>query len=77
MSAASALAVGGYVLHGLAASAEAIRPVRVVSPWWWLLDRNLLVQDPSFLAVGVPLLLAAATFAFGVLRFEQRDLRFP
>lgn len=77
VSAASALAVGGYVLHGLAASAEAIRPVRVVSPWWWLLDRNLLVQDPSFLAMGVPLLLAAATFAFGVLRFERRDLRFP
>ena len=62
-----ALAVGGYLLHRLAASAEAIRPVRVVSPWWWLLDRNLLVQDPSFLAVGLPLLLAAATFAFGVL----------
>ncbi|MGD9704125.1 MAG: ABC transporter permease [Acidimicrobiia bacterium] len=77
VTAASAVAVGGYVLHGLAASAEAIRPVRVVSPWWWLLDRNLLVQDASFLSVGLPLLLAAATFVVGVLRFEQRDLRFP
>ena len=37
LTAASAVAVGSYVLYGLAASASAIQQVRVLSPWWWLL----------------------------------------
>lgn len=77
VSVASAVAVGGYLLHGLAASAEAVRGVRVVSPWWWLLDRNLLVQDPTFLSLGLPLVLSAAVLVTGLLWFERRDLRFP
>jgi ABC-2 type transport system permease protein len=74
---ASAVAVGGYLLHGLAASADALRPARVLSPWWWLLDRNLLVQDPTFLALGLPLLLATIPLVAGLIWFERRDLRFP
>ena len=74
---ASAIAVGTYVLYGLAASAEAIKAVRVLSPWWWMLDRNLLVQSPTFLALGLPLLLALVIFAVGIAQFDQRDLRFP
>ena len=74
---ASGIAVGSYVLYGLAASADAIKALRVISPWWWLLDRNLLVQSPTFLALGLPLLLAAAIFVYGVSQFDRRDLRFP
>lgn len=77
VSVASAVAVGGYLLHGLAASADALRPARVVSPWWWLLDRNVLVQDPTFTALGLPLLLAIPVLVAGLYRFEHRDLRFP
>jgi len=74
---ASAVAVGGFVLHGLAASAEALRPARALSPWWWLLDRNLLVQDPTFLALGLPPILATIALLLGLATFERRDLRFP
>lgn len=74
---ASGIAVGGFVLHGVAASADAIQALRVISPWWWFLDRNLLVHDPTFLALGLPLVLAGAIFAYGVWAFERRDLRFP
>jgi ABC-2 type transport system permease protein len=74
---ASAVAAGGYVIQGLAAAAEAIRPLRVISPWWWFLDRNLLVHDPTFLAVGLPLVLATAVFVYGVWAYERRDLRYP
>jgi ABC-2 type transport system permease protein len=77
ITAASVVAVGGYVLHGLAASAEALQPARVLSPWWWLLDRNLLVQDPTFLGLGLPLVLAALPLTAGLIRYERRDLRFP
>jgi ABC-2 type transport system permease protein len=74
---ASAVAVGGYLVYGLAASAEPVRPIRVASPWWWLLDRNLLIQEPTFLALGLPVALAIATLSVGLVFFERRDLRFP
>jgi len=77
VSVASVVAVGGYLVHALAASASAVEPVRALSPWWWLLDRNLLVQPPTFLALGLPLILAAVLAVVGVVRFERRDLRFP
>lgn len=77
ISVASGIAVGGYILHGLAASAKVIQPLRVVSPWWWFLDRNLVVHDPTFLSIGLPLVLAAAITAYGVVAFERRDLKFP
>jgi ABC-2 type transport system permease protein len=77
VSVASAIAVGGYLLHGLAASADAVRGIRLISPWWWLLDRNLLVQEPTFLALGLPLVLTPLVLVTGLRWFERRDLRFP
>lgn len=77
ISVASSIAVGGYVIYGVAASAGAVQFVRVISPWWWLLDRNLLAQPGTFLALGLPLLLAIGIFGFGVIQFDRRDLKFP
>lgn len=77
LSVASSVAVGTYVLHATAASAEAVRPLRVLSPWWWFLDRNLLVHDPTFLALGLPLLLGAVLVTCGLVVYQRRDLRFP
>ena len=74
---ASSVAVGGYLLHAVAASAEVIRPLRAVSPWWWLLDRNLLVQPPTVLALWLPILLSAILVVVAMLAFDRRDLRFP
>ncbi|MEN3271690.1 MAG: beta-exotoxin transport system permease protein [Actinomycetota bacterium] len=76
-SAASAVAVGGYVVYGIASSAAALRSLRVVSPWWWYLDRNMLVQDPTFLSLGLPLVLATAIVVAGIAAYERRDLRLP
>ena len=77
LSFASGIAVGTYVLHALAASAAAIRPLRILSPWWWFLDRNLLVHDPAFLALGLPMVLALVVAVVGVLAYERRDLKYP
>lgn len=74
---ATSLAVAGFVLHGLTASAPALRGLRVLSPWWWFLDRNLLVHDPTVIALGLPVLLALALAVGGVVAFERRDLRLP
>lgn len=77
LTAGSAVAVGGYVVHALAAAAPVIEPLRVISPWWWFLDRNLLVHGPTFLSVGLPVLLAGVIFVAGVVAFERRDLKLP
>jgi ABC-2 type transport system permease protein len=74
---AGGVAVAGYVLHGLASSADVARPARFVSPWYWYLDENLLVTAPGAVAVVLPLVLVAAAVVVGVHRFERRDLRFP
>jgi hypothetical protein len=54
-----------------------VRPLRVISPWWWFLDRNLLVHDPTFLSVVLPALLATLIFVYGIWAYERRDLRYP
>jgi ABC-2 type transport system permease protein len=77
LSAASGIAVGTYVVEILASSAEAVRPLRIISPWWWFLDRNLLVHDPTFLSLGLPLVVSAVVFALGLWSYERRDLKFP
>ena len=77
LSVASSAAVGTYVLHATAASAEAVRPLRALSPWWWFLDRNLLVHDPTFLALGLPLLLGAVLVMCALVAYQRRDLHFP
>ena len=70
-------AVSTYILNGLAASAEAIQLLRIASPWWWFLDRNLLVGSPTFLTLALPLLLTVVACVVGVVGFERRDLHLP
>lgn len=77
VGATSALAVGGYLLYGLAASSDALRALRPLSPWSWLLERNLLVQSAAFTAIVLPTLLAAGACLVGLLAFVRRDLRLP
>jgi ABC-2 type transport system permease protein len=77
LAVASSVAVGGYLLHAVAASAEPVRSARAVSPWWWLLDRNLLVQEPTPLPFVVPAILTGALAVVAVIAFNRRDLKFP
>ena len=74
---AGAVAVTGYVIQGLVASADAARPLRFLTPWHWYLDRNLLVAAPPLQATVVPLVLSAVLAAAGIWVFLRRDLRLP
>ena len=77
VAAAAGVAVAGYVINAVAASAHVVEPARAFSPWWWLLDRNLLVQPATALAVVLPLLLAVAVGSVGIAVFRRRDLKLP
>lgn len=74
LAAASAVAVGGYIAHGLVSSGV-IRGVRFLTPWYWYLNRNTLAQGLGPEAVLLPLGLSVLLVAIGVWRFGLRDLR--
>ena len=69
------VAVGGYVIQVVAAAAEVVRPLRWLSPWHWLLAHNMLVDGVDWLALALPLAVAAVMVAVGAVVFERRDLR--
>ena len=74
---AGAVAVAGYVLQGLIAASDSLRPARFVSPWHWYLEHNLLVDGPGFQALVLPLVLSAVVTLAGAWVFLRRDLRLP
>ncbi|HEV7215927.1 MAG TPA: ABC transporter permease, partial [Chloroflexota bacterium] len=75
LSAASALAVAGYVIEGLAAQVPALRPLRAASPWHWALGSAPLRHGLTWQAWLLPLAVSLALMALGAAAFAQRDLR--
>lgn len=75
VSLAAALAVAGFLVEGLGAQVTFLKPLRVLSPWHWLLGseplRNGWVAEAWLLPLGV----SAAVIAIGVAAFLRRDLR--
>jgi ABC-2 type transport system permease protein len=75
IAAAAALAFGGYLVEGLAEAAPALRWLRPVNPWHWLLNGNPLQNG---LTPDIWLGPAIATLVFttaSLLVFARRDLR--
>lgn len=72
---ASAVAVAGYLVYGVAESVESLQGVRIVSPWYWFLGSDPLVDGFSWLLVVPGLVVALVVPVLGVARFERRDLR--
>jgi ABC-2 type transport system permease protein len=72
---ASAGAAGGYLVEGLSQQVPALRPLRVVNPWHWLLDGDVLNQGLGWDAWGPPVIATVALVAAGTAGFARRDLR--
>ncbi len=77
VSVATAVAGGGYLLNGLLAAAGAPDAARFLSPWFWYLRRNMLVEvEPvDLLAFALPLASVVALFILSLVTFDRRDLR--
>lgn len=71
----ASIAVVGYILHGAAAAAPSLHWLRLVSPWYWFIGRNTLVQGAEPAGVLLPLVGAAVLAAAGIRAFRGRDLR--
>jgi beta-exotoxin I transport system permease protein len=74
IASAAGLAVAGYMLHGVAATSNAIEPVGWISPWHWYLDRNMLVHGASLWPIVLPLVFSVPLAAAGIALFLRRDL---
>lgn len=70
----TAVAVAGYLINGLGAISDVLRPLRPASPWYWYLQRNMLAEGPQFSGIALPLLLCPVLLFVGVKAFQRRDL---
>ena len=75
VAAAAAVAVGGYLVYSLLALVEALAPLRYLTPWYWYLQRNMLVHGVPAGAVVAPVALSVLLFVAGWALFLRRDLR--
>jgi ABC-2 type transport system permease protein len=75
VAAATSVAVAGYLVEGLLAVSDTIRPLRYTSPWHWYLGRNMLTDGIAPDAIAPPLLLSLTLLAAATRLFARRDLR--
>ena len=71
---ASALAVAQFLIEGLAEQVKALRPLREVSPWHWLLGGDPLRAGLTWHSGLLPLATAVLLMAIGTALFRLRDL---
>lgn len=72
---ASAAAAAGYLVEGVGQQVEALRAVQAASPWHWLLASDPLRNGLVWRSWALPVVVAAALTAIGLVRFARRDLR--
>lgn len=75
LAVASAAAVAGYVVQGLAEQVPLLRPLRAAMPWHWLIDGNPLRDGLIWQTWVLPLAVSAVLITTGTLLFARRDLR--
>jgi ABC-2 type transport system permease protein len=74
LGAASALAVAGYVLEGLAQQVHVLHPIGVVNPWHWLLANDPLRHGLTWRTWIPPVVAVAVMTVLSLPRFARRDI---
>jgi ABC-2 type transport system permease protein len=74
ISTASAVALVGFVIEGLAAQVKLLQPLREASPWHWLLGTDPLRNGLTWHAWVFPLTVSLVFFVIGSEVFARRDL---
>jgi ABC-2 type transport system permease protein len=72
---ASALAVAGYVIEGLAQQIHALHPINAINPWHWLLANDPLRYGLIWRSWAPPLAATLILALVGLPRLAHRDLR--
>lgn len=74
LAAAAGLAVVGYVGDAIGPMVEGAEWLQTISPWYWFLGGDPLVEGIDLGGFALLLALAVIAAAVGLLRFERRDL---
>ena len=74
ISTASAVALVGFVIEGLAAQVKVLQPIREASPWHWLLGTDPLRNGLTWHAWVLPVIVSVVLFVIGSEVFARRDL---
>lgn len=69
------LAVGLFMIEGLAAQVTTLRPIRELSPWHWFLGTDPIRNGLEWRAWLLPVLATAAAVVTGSAVFTRRNLR--
>jgi ABC-2 type transport system permease protein len=72
---AAALAVGLFMVEGLAEPVKVLRPIRAISPWHWLLGTDPIRHGLLWQSWLLPIVVSAVLVAAGTFAFARRDLR--
>lgn len=75
MASAATLAIAGYVIEGLAAQVKVLQPLRVASPWHWLIDSDPLRHGLALESWLLPFAVSLVLIGVGTAWFARRDLR--
>ncbi len=75
IAAGAGLATAGFLVQALAPIAEPVEKLRAYSPWYWLLQDNPVTTAPNLVNTALPLAVATALVAVGVVLFDRRDVR--
>lgn len=75
ISIAAALAVGLFIVEGLAAQVPPLRPLREASPWHWLLGTDPIRRGLLWQSWVLPLATSAVVAVAGTAAFVRRSLR--
>ncbi len=70
----AALSLGAYLLNALAPVVEALQPYHKLSPFYWYIGSDPLVEGFNLLHMAALLGLALGALALGLLAFERRDV---
>ncbi len=68
------LAVALFMIEGLAAQVQLLRPIREASPWHWLLGTDPIRHGLAWEGWVLPLSVSATFIVAGSLAFMRRDL---
>lgn len=74
ISVASAVAVGLFMIEGLAEQVRVLRPIREASPWHWLLGVDPIRQGLLWHSWALPVVVTAGLVILGTVAFARRDL---
>lgn len=71
---AAAIAAGTYLINAMSSQATWLRPVRLISPFYWATHDNPVANGLDVGRVAVLCAMAAVAFAVALIGFERRDL---